>query len=146
MSAMASKFTSLTIVYSIVYSGADQRKHQSSASLAYVSGIHRWPVNSPHKGPVTRKMHPLDDVIMIRVNRDQLIKFTELYVDGLVQDCSNSNAWAMELLQSCTKPSMYYGSGYNRRMYLISMFVFQSQSIPRHHWHASYLTIWTYNY
>ena len=40
---------------STVYSGADQRKHQSSASLAFVRGIHRWPVNSPHKGPVTRK-------------------------------------------------------------------------------------------
>ena len=49
---MASQITSLTIVYSTVYSGADQRKHQSSASLAYVRGIHRWPVNSPHKGPV----------------------------------------------------------------------------------------------
>ena len=35
------------------------KKHQSSASLAFVSGIHRWPVNSPHKGPVTRKMLPL---------------------------------------------------------------------------------------
>ena len=55
MSAMASHITSLTIVYSTVYSGADQRKHQSSASLAFVWGIHRWPVNSPHKGPVTRK-------------------------------------------------------------------------------------------
>ena len=55
MSAMASQITSLTIVYSIVYSGADQRKHQSSASLAFVRGIHRWPVNSQHKGPVTRK-------------------------------------------------------------------------------------------
>ena len=54
MSAMASQITSLTIV-SIVYSGADQRKHQSSASLAFVRGIHRWPVNSPHKWPVTRK-------------------------------------------------------------------------------------------
>ena len=40
------------------------RKHQSSASLAFVQGIHRWPVNSPHKWPVTRKMFPLDDVIM----------------------------------------------------------------------------------
>ena len=40
MSAMASQITSLTIVYSIVYSGADQRKHQSSTSLAFVSGIH----------------------------------------------------------------------------------------------------------
>ena len=47
-----------------VYSGADQRKHQSSASLAFVRGIHRWPVNSPHEGPVTQKMFPFDDVIM----------------------------------------------------------------------------------
>ena len=61
MSAMASQITSLTIVYSIVYSGADQIKHQSSASLAFVSGIHRWPVNSPHKGSVMRKMFPFDD-------------------------------------------------------------------------------------
>ena len=64
MSAMASRITSLTIVYSTVYSGANQRKHQSSASLAFVRGIHRWPVNSQHKWPVTRKMFPFDDVIM----------------------------------------------------------------------------------
>ena len=64
MGAMTSQKTSLTIVYSIVCSGADQRKYQSSASLAFVRGIHRWPVNSPHKGPVTRKMFPFDDVIM----------------------------------------------------------------------------------
>ena len=55
MRTMASQITSLTIVYSAVYSGADQRKHQSSASLAFVRGIHQWPVNSPHKWPVTRK-------------------------------------------------------------------------------------------
>ena len=65
MSMMASQITSLTIVYSTVYSGADQRKYQSSASLAFVRGIHRWPVNSPHKGPVTRKVFPFDDVIML---------------------------------------------------------------------------------
>ena len=64
MAAVASQITSLTIVYSTVYSGADQWKHHSSASLAFVSGIHRWPVNSPHKKPVTRKMFPFDDVIM----------------------------------------------------------------------------------
>ena len=64
MGAIASQITSLTIVYSIVYSDADQRKHQSSASLAFVQGIHRGPVNSPHKWPVTRKMFPFDDVIM----------------------------------------------------------------------------------
>ena len=64
MGTIASQITSLTIVYSAVYSGADQRKHQSSASLAFVRGISRGPVNSPHKWPVTRKMFPFDDVIM----------------------------------------------------------------------------------
>ena len=64
MGAIASQITSLTIVYSTVYSDADQRKYQSSASLAFVRGIHRGPVNSPHKWPVTRKMSPFGDVIM----------------------------------------------------------------------------------
>ena len=64
MGAMASKITSLTIVYPTAYSGADQRKHQSTVSLAIVRAIHRWPVNSPHKLPVTRKMFPFDDVTM----------------------------------------------------------------------------------
>ena len=64
MGAIASQITSLTIVYSTVYSGADQRKHQSSSSIAFVWGIHRWPVQSPHKWPVTRKIFPFDDVIM----------------------------------------------------------------------------------
>ena len=64
MGAIASQITSLTIVYSTVYSDADQRKHQSSASLVFVWGIQRGPVNSPHKWPVTRKLFPFDDVIM----------------------------------------------------------------------------------
>ena len=64
MGTIASQITSLPIVYSAVYSDADQRKHQSSASLAFVWWIHRGPVNSPHKWPVTRKMFPFDDVIM----------------------------------------------------------------------------------
>ena len=64
MSTVASQISSLTIIYSTVHSGADQRKHQSSASLAFVRGIHRSPVNSPHKWPVTQKMFPFDDVIM----------------------------------------------------------------------------------
>ena len=55
MGAIASQITSLTIVYSTVYSGVDQSKHQGSASLAFVWGIHRGPVNSPHTWPVTRK-------------------------------------------------------------------------------------------
>ena len=53
MSTMSSQITSLTIIYSTVYSDGDQRKYP--ASLAFVWGIHRWPVNSPHKWPVTRK-------------------------------------------------------------------------------------------
>ena len=65
MSAMASQVTGATNVYLAICSGANQRKHQSSASLAFVRGIHRWPVNSSHKGPVTRKMFPFDDVIMM---------------------------------------------------------------------------------
>ena len=64
MSTMASQIASLMIVYSTVSSGTDGRKHHISASLAFVRGIHRWPVNFPHKGPVTRKMFPFDDIIM----------------------------------------------------------------------------------
>ena len=67
MDAIASQITSLTIVYSTLKSDADQRNHQSSASLAFVRGIHRGPVNSPQKWPVTRKMFPFDDVIMSMV-------------------------------------------------------------------------------
>ena len=88
MSTMASQITSLTIVYSTVSSGVDHRKHQSSASLAFVWGIHRTrgPVNSPHKWPVTRKMFPFDDVIMICVNitPSVLIQFlvhSKIYVE-----------------------------------------------------------------
>ena len=68
MNLMAPQMTSLMITYSPVYSGTDQRKHQSFASQAFVRGIHRRLVNSPHKGPVTRKMFPFDDVIMSQIN------------------------------------------------------------------------------
>ena len=64
MGAMASQITNLTIITQPFIQGAFQRKHESSASLAFLRGIHRWPVNSPHKGPVTRKMFPFDDAIM----------------------------------------------------------------------------------
>ena len=69
MSAMASQITSLTIVYSTVNSDADQRKHQSSSSLAFVRGIQRWPVNSPQKWTLSRKRFPFDDVIIIILRR-----------------------------------------------------------------------------
>ena len=60
--AMGSHIINLTIAYSTVFSGADQRKYKSSAWLALLRGFHRWPVNSPHK---TRKMFPIDYVIMV---------------------------------------------------------------------------------
>ena len=77
MGAIASQITSLTIVYSMVYSGPDQRKHESSVSLAFVREIHRGPVNSPHKWPVTRKKFAFDDIIMsyihiYRANADKI--------------------------------------------------------------------------
>ena len=76
---MASRIINLTIVYSAVYSGADQRKHQSSALLAFVRGIHRWPVNSPHKGPVTRKcFHLMTSSCGYRLEADYL-DTTSLY-------------------------------------------------------------------
>ena len=65
MNAMASQITRVYVVYSTVVSDADQRKYQSSASLVFVRGIHRGPVNSPHRMPIMRKMFPFDDVIMV---------------------------------------------------------------------------------
>ena len=79
MGAVASQISSLKIVYSTVYSDADQRKCQSSASLAFVRGIHRGPVNSPHKWPVTRKKIPFDDVIMYVAG------------NGQTKNCANGN-------------------------------------------------------
>ena len=98
MTAMTSHITSLTIVCSTVYSGADQRKHQSSASLAFVRGIHLWPVNSPHKGPITRKMIPFDDVVMyahfffrrmtiLRMSRHALVEVPRQQAEDMGHAC-----------------------------------------------------------
>ena len=81
-SAMAAQITSLMTVYSTVYSGTDDRKYQRSASLAFVRWIHRWPVNSPHKGPVTRKMFPFDDVIMTKPSVPLIMHSGLLYLIG----------------------------------------------------------------
>ena len=88
MSAMASLITGVSIVYSTVCSDADQRKHQSSASLAFVKGIPQWPGNSPHKGPGTRKLFSFDDIIMVvrwedRVGRSSVNISSFTVVDGL---------------------------------------------------------------
>ena len=83
MGTMATQFTSLTIVYSTVYWGTDQRKHQSSASLAFVRGIYRRPVNSPHKGPVTRKIFPFDGVIIVWPIFSRVTRFTQVWLNYL---------------------------------------------------------------
>ena len=106
MGVMASQITSLTIVYSTVYLGADQRKDQSSASLAFVLGIHRWLVNSPHEGPVTRKMFPFDDVIMFDSNafkNDFSKMLTILYRRQWVCSCNDGNilCWKTHFLYNC---------------------------------------------
>ena len=93
MGTAASQITSLTIVYSTVYSDVDQRKHQSSASLALVRGIHRGPVNSPHKWPVTRKMFPFDGVIMVThiTALKRKCHFDEIFVTGCNWSCRFDN-------------------------------------------------------
>ena len=102
MGAIASQITNLTIVYSTVYSGADQRKHQSSASLAFVRGIHRGQVNSPHKWPVTRKMFPFDDVIMQRRNHSAMTYPSPVeWYHTLARTVSRF--WAATILQGLTE-------------------------------------------
>ena len=81
--------------YSTVYSGADQIKHQSSASPDFVRGFHLPPVNSPHKGPVTRKMFPFDDVIM---NLLDLLYFTIRHSHG------RRGKWNTKAAPACLEP------------------------------------------
>ena len=101
MGAMASEITSFAITYSTVYSGADQRKHQSCASLAFVQGIHRWPMNSLHKGPVTRKMFPFDDVIMLCLGGfNNLVSYY-----GWRCPCARKIIWCEDLLIVASWPN-----------------------------------------
>ena len=100
MAANASQITSLAIVYSTVYSDADQRKHQSFTLLAFVRGIHRWPVNSPHKWPVTRKMFPFDDVIMESVCQMAPILYRPQCVNYVVSITGMSNKIARVTMTS----------------------------------------------
>ena len=75
------------------------RKHQSSASLVFVRGIHRWPVNSPHKGPVTRKMFPFDDVII-------KLEYWQMTSDKLDVATCFRHQWTLLLTQINFNPSM----------------------------------------
>ena len=113
---MASQITSLTIVYSTVYSGADQRKHQSSASLAFVRGIHQGAVNSPHKWPVTRKMfhhiwcwitshtlwHETEHLIFLFVD---IMKLCRVSTSSTNRNEANSSLWS--ILEPLTIPILH---------------------------------------
>ena len=109
MSEMGSKTTGVSIVYSTVCSYVDQRKHQSSASLAFVRGIHLWPVNSPHKGPVTRKsFHVMTSSCYSEIARELWplksldCLFKSLFIAGGFpsQRDSNSDLWCFFCCQS----------------------------------------------
>ena len=126
MGEMASQITSLTTVYSTIYSDADQRKYQSSASLAFVRGIQRRPVNSPHKWPVTRKMFPFDDVSMVLAFTDSTTSagksltttfgiFTSMSVDYQLfwiqfSDLIPYSKWVIKTMLFCNRTRVNYKS------------------------------------
>ena len=91
MSAMASQITSLAIVYD----QTSETKHHSFAALAFVWGIHRWPVNSPHKGPVT-SFHLMTSSCVIECKD---IKFQRVFYLKYIQIFNNGSVWALYLLQ-----------------------------------------------
>ena len=132
MTMLASQITSLAVVYSIVYSGVNQRKHQSSASLAFVREIHRGPVNFPHKWPVTRKMFPFDDVIMEHVSLKKwcIVGYGSgalwtLYGGSIGPDNSSFNHTATCLIFLNSSPPgqniRYYGSRHFQLHFQISL-------------------------
>ena len=95
MSAMVSEITGVSIVCYTICSGADQRKHQSSVSLAFVRGIHQWPVDSPHKGPVTRKLFPFQDAILsIKEEEVSLLHIGRSWASNQILD-NNWYLWRM---------------------------------------------------
>ena len=118
MTMLASQITSLTVVYSIVYSGVNQRKHQSSASLAFVREIHRGPVNFPHKWPVTRKMFPFDDVIMSWYNDNSWVSVMQLFnhcCEGGI-NISMKFHHAVDSSMNCTSCILYSYSDLMKKM------------------------------
>ena len=101
----ASQITAVSSVDPTVCSGADKRKHQSSVSLAFVRGIHRGPVNSPHKGPVTRKTFPFDDVIMLRSNSVTIAPCTSVNYSDVIMSVIASQITSLTIVYSCVNSS-----------------------------------------
>ena len=120
MTTMASQITSLTIVYSMVYSDADQRKHQSSASLAFVRGIHQGPVNSWTNGQLRGKyFHLMTSSCHISTDREWL-RYLEFRWDLFAQ-------WDLRLhLSSIARLSRLTNGRFSPRLY-------QSWESTNHH-------------
>ena len=100
MSDTASQITGVSIVDSTICLGADQRKHQSIASLAFVRGIHRWLVDSPHIGPVTFKMFPFDNVVF-KTCYQKIITWSRETVEFVVYIWYRSEIWQTPSQQWC---------------------------------------------
>ena len=132
MGTIASQITSLTIVYSNVYSDADQRKHQSSASLAFVRGSQRGPVNSPLKWPVTRKFFHLMTSSYTPIEFSVNIHFKHrnpicLITNSKTISIFNQNIQSHDILaQSSAINTIYYYS-----FILLSMHIFKCICYPK---------------
>ena len=94
MSAMASQIAGICIVCLAVCWDADHRKHQRSASLAFLGGIHLRPLESRHKGPVTRTMFQFYDVIIIPTT-----KLQQHPISNWIQLCCDRDDWRNSVLQ-----------------------------------------------
>ena len=109
VSTMASQITGLPIVCSTISSGTDHRICQRSASLAFMRGIHRWLVDSPHKRPITRKIFPFDDVI----------------VNGLAWNC---------VLLFFVQLYLSFSTKFSDRVHIVLCLRAMDGLLPRSHW------------
>ena len=161
MSAMTFESTSLAAVYASVYSGANQRKHQSSSSLAFMRGIHRWPVNSPHKGQQRGKCFHLmtsswSDVTSWRCSDDAFLEkkmyptdicqYPGLAVKGSIKIWkSRYSNQTIDNYSLLTWKCFWYSTKYVKLYQLCNTFQLtsKSQNIPRpcKRWKAKYRNI-----
>ena len=125
MSVIASQITSLAIVYSTVYSGAVQRKHQSSASLALVRGIHRWPVNTGTRlrasGPEICTQDSVENGLIVTLFRVDSRFVPSQWETALL--CNGVSDWLGASLESALMFSMYFSYCYNHAKAWIKCFL-----------------------
>ena len=149
MSVMSYQITGVSIVCSSVCSSVDQRKHQSSAPLTFVRGIHRWPINSPHKDPVTRKMFPFDDFIMnsvsLYVGLDPLIRWWMGYQEAIVRGSIECQIYAQYQQRGWSHGFVIYDWSYNSEFAVFfkrKCYSATNNNLMRKKISIQYLTIW----